>query len=229
MSMTANDLTRIQQRLDYTFKRPVLLQQALTHRSAGATNNERLEFLGDAILNCTIAQVLYDQFPLATEGELSRYRAALVRGDTLADIAREFDLGPFLKLGAGELKSGGHERSSILADAVEALIGAISLDRDMAAAQQAVLAWWQTRLQQLDPELALKDPKTRLQEFLQSQGLPLPEYTVTGVAGKAHNQIFTVSCLVQNLPEPVVASHSSRRGAEQAAARSALESLGQKV
>ena len=229
MSMTANDLTRIQQRLNYTFQRTALLKQALTHRSAGATNNERLEFLGDAILNCTIAQALYDQFPLATEGELSRYRAALVRGDTLADIAREFDLGPFLKLGAGELKSGGHERSSILADSVEALIGAISLDCDMAAAQQTVLAWWQTRLHNLDPELALKDPKTRLQEFLQSQGLPLPDYTVTSVTGKAHNQTFTVSCLVQNLPEPMVASDSSRRGAEQAAARRALESLGQKV
>ncbi len=229
MSLTANDVTRLQQRLGYEFHQRQLLQQALTHRSAGAINNERLEFLGDAILNCTIAQALYDRFPRATEGELSRYRAAMVRGDTLADVAREFELGPFLQLGAGELKSGGHERSSILADTVEALIGAISLDSDMPTAQTRVMAWWQSRLDDMDPELVLKDPKTRLQEFLQGQSLPLPEYQVTATAGKAHNQTFTVACHVQGLASPVVASESSRRGAEQSAARHALELLGQKT
>lgn len=229
MSLTANDITRLQQRLGYQFQDRSLLQQALTHRSAGAVNNERLEFLGDAILNCTIAQVLYDQFPRASEGELSRYRAAMVRGDTLADVAREFDLGPFLQLGAGELKSGGHERSSILADTVEALIGAISLDADMETAQQRVMSWWETRLGDMDPDLVLKDPKTRLQEFLQGQSMPLPEYEVTATTGKAHKQIFTVACHVQGLTAPVVASESSRRGAEQSAARNALEQLGQKT
>lgn len=229
MILSDNDLVRLQQRLAYTFNSPRLLQQALTHRSASTINNERLEFLGDAILNCTIAQALYERFPKATEGDLSRYRAAMVRGDTLADVAREFDLGDFLVLGAGELKSGGHQRSSILADAVEALIGAISLDADMATAQARVLAWWQARLDAMDPELVLKDPKTRLQEYLQSQSHPLPEYEVTEVKGKAHNQVFTVACRVAGVVGAVEASDSSRRGAEQAAARSALKQLGQKV
>lgn len=227
--MTPNDLKRIQQRLGYEFKDPRLLEKALTHRSVGADNNERLEFLGDAILNCTIAQALYTQFPQAREGDLSRFRAALVRGDTLAEVAREFDLGPWLKLGAGELKSGGHTRSSILADSVEALIGAISLDADMAAAQDRVMAWWQSRLESMDPELVLKDPKTRLQEFQQGQGQALPRYEVTAVDGEAHNQTFTVSCTVAQLETAVVASASSRRHAEQSAARKTLRQLGQKA
>lgn len=227
--MNSNDVKRLQQRLGYTFERSELLVQALTHRSHGPNNNERLEFLGDAILNCTIAQALFQQFPQAREGDLSRYRAALVRGDTLAEVAREFDLGPWLRLGPGELKSGGHTRSSILADSVEALIGAISLDSDMPTAQARVLAWWQSRLEAMDPELMLKDPKTRLQEFQQGQGQPLPEYTVTDVQGQAHNQTFTVACRVVQLESPVTASDSSRRGAEQSAARRTLQQLGQKT
>ncbi len=227
--MNPNDVKRLQQRLGYTFERPEFLVQALTHRSHGPDNNERLEFLGDAILNCTIAQALFQQFPRAREGDLSRYRAALVRGDTLAEVAREFDLGPWLRLGPGELKSGGHTRSSILADSVEALIGAISLDSDMPTAQARVMAWWQSRLEAMDPELMLKDPKTRLQEFQQGEGLPLPEYTVSEVQGQAHNQTFTVACRVVQFDRPVTASDSSRRGAEQAAARKTLQQLGQKT
>ncbi|MEX1058233.1 MAG: ribonuclease III [Natronospirillum sp.] len=229
MMISKNDLARLQQRLGYTFSDSALLEQALTHRSAHAKNNERLEFLGDAILNCTIAQVLYERFSTASEGELSRYRAALVRGDTLAEVARDFDLGSFLLLGAGELKSGGHQRASILADTVEALIGAISLDKDMGTAQILLLRWWASRLDDLDPALALKDPKTRLQEYLQSRNQPLPDYVVIQIAGQAHNQTFTVACTVADLAAPVEASDTSRRGAEQGAARAALKQLGQPV
>lgn len=225
--MNANDFARIQQRLGYQFNDRGLLLQALTHRSHGVDNNERLEFLGDAILNCTIAQALFEQFPKASEGELSRYRAAQVRGETLADVAREFDLGPWLRLGPGELKSGGHRRASILADTVEALIGAISLDGGMAVAQERVLAWWQTRLENTDPEQMMKDPKTRLQEYQQGQGAPLPRYEVVEITGQAHNQTFTVSCTVDQLADSVLASDSSRRGAEQSAARKTLRQLGQ--
>ncbi|MFC3853845.1 ribonuclease III [Salinispirillum marinum] len=228
-TLSDQDVTRLQQRLNYRFVRRELLALALTHRSVGAQNNERLEFIGDAILNCTIAQALYQQFPKANEGELSRFRAALVKGDTLAELAREFDLGPFLQLGTGEMRSGGHRRSSILADTVEALIGAISLDADMPTAQARVMAWWQPRLAALDPDLVLKDPKTRLQEYLQSQNEPLPQYEVSAITGQAHNQQFTVQCTTSMLPEPTTATDSSRRGAEQAAARHALQRLGQKV
>ncbi|MCH8550487.1 MAG: ribonuclease III [Natronospirillum sp.] len=227
--MNTNDFARIQQRLGYEFNDRGLLLQALTHRSHGVDNNERLEFLGDAILNCTIAQALFEQFPKASEGELSRYRAAQVRGETLADIAREFDLGPWLRLGPGELKSGGHRRASILADTVEALIGAISLDGGMAIAQARVLAWWQSRLENTDPEQMMKDPKTRLQEYQQGQGSPLPRYEVVDISGQAHNQTFTVSCTVDQLADSVLASDTSRRGAEQAAARKTLRQLGQQT
>ena len=227
--MLEQDIVRLQQRLGYEFRDNALLKLALTHRSVGAKNNERLEFLGDAILNCTIAQVLYERFPSANEGELSRFRAAMVKGDTLAEQAREFDLGPFLKLGVGEMKSGGHQRASILADTVEALIGAISLDADMATAQKKVLAWWDDRLEQMDPDLVLKDPKTRLQEYLQSQNEPLPVYEVVAVTGQAHDQKFVVRCTTTLLPAPNEATDSSRRGAEQTAARAALKALGQKI
>ncbi|WLD57446.1 ribonuclease III [Salinispirillum sp. LH 10-3-1] len=227
--MLEQDIVRLQQRLGYEFRDTAFLKLALTHRSVGAANNERLEFLGDAILNCTIAQALYERFPAANEGELSRFRAAMVKGDTLAELAREFDLGPFLKLGVGEMKSGGHQRSSILADSVEALIGAISLDADMATAQHRVLAWWQERLDQMDPDLVLKDPKTRLQEYLQSQNQPLPVYDVVAVTGQAHDQQFVVRCTTAVLPAPTEATDSSRRGAEQTAARAALKALGQKI
>lgn len=227
--MLEQDVVRLQQRLGYEFRDVNFLALALTHRSVGAKNNERLEFLGDAILNCTIAQALYERFPRAKEGELSRLRAAMVKGDTLAELAREFDLGPFLKLGVGEMRSGGHQRASILADTVEALIGAISLDADMATAQQRVLAWWASRLEHMDLDLVLKDPKTRLQEYLQSQNAPLPVYDVVDIIGQAHDQRFVVRCTATVLSAPTEATDSSRRGAEQSAARAALQALGQKV
>lgn len=215
----------LEQRLGYQFTQGALLVQALTHRSYGAEHNERLEFLGDAILSCAIAQALYDQFPKAREGELSRLRATLVRGETLAEMAREFELGAWLRLGQGERKSGGHDRSSILADAVEALIGAIALDAGTDKALAMVLQWWAPRLQSLDLERMLKDPKTRLQEWQQAQGQPLPEYEVIDISGVAHDQSFTVACRVVQLPEPMLAQDSSRRGAEQAAAQKILITL----
>ncbi|WP_040557460.1 ribonuclease III [Reinekea blandensis] len=225
MSSTYHRLTKA---IGYQFESESLLEQALTHRSYARKNNERLEFLGDAILNCTIAQALYHQFPNAKEGQMSRLRAHLVKGDTLAEIGREFELGEFLRLGSGELKSGGFRRDSILADAVEAIIGAISLDADLGKAQQVLLSWYEERLSNLDLKENIKDSKTRLQEFLQARRLPLPEYQVKTITGEAHQQEFTVHCQVESLETPMVGVGSSRRMAEQEAANAALKALGEK-
>lgn len=223
MSSSASKLCRC---LGYSFNDPKLLQQALTHRSAARENNERLEFLGDAILSFVISTELYCRFDNIDEGTLSRLRASLVKGDTLAVLARGLELGDYLQLGPGELKSGGFRRGSILADTLEAIFGAIFLDSDIAAVKQVILSLYEGRLQNVDPSMALKDPKTRLQEFLQSRNLALPEYDITDVQGKAHEQHFTVTCTLPNLSEPVVAKGSSRRKAEQAAAQQALLQLG---
>jgi ribonuclease-3 len=211
--------------LGYEFTDEVLLTEALTHRSKGAKNNERLEFLGDAILGFVIAEALYRQFPQATEGELSRYRALLVKKETLAALAREFSLGDYLRLGPGELKSGGFRRDSILADAMEAILGAIFLDSDMTTARDFVLRSFERRLADLPRREALKDPKTRLQEFLQARRLPLPAYEVVATVGSDHAQSFEVQCTVAGLAAPVCATGKSRRKAEQAAATLALEQL----
>lgn len=223
----SSDYHRLLTAIGYSFKDEGLLEQALSHRSFSRKNNERLEFLGDAILNCTIAQALFEQFPNAKEGQMSRLRAHLVKGETLAEIGREFKLGDFLKLGSGELKSGGFRRDSILADAVEAIIGAVSLDSDLATSQQVLLQWYDERLNNLDLKDNIKDSKTRLQEFLQARKLPLPEYEVTSITGEAHQQQFTVHCSVQSLNEPMEGIGSSRRMAEQEAAQSALKALGE--
>lgn len=223
-----SEFYRLNQAIGYQFNDEGMLQQALTHRSYARKNNERLEFLGDAILNCTIAQALYHQFPNAKEGQMSRLRAHLVKGDTLAEIGREFKLGDFLRLGSGELKSGGFRRDSILADAVEAIIGAISLDADLAKAQTVLLSWYQDRLANLDLKENIKDSKTRLQEYLQARRLPLPEYQVMHISGEAHQQEFTVHCGVESLDEPMQGIGSSRRMAEQEAALAALKALGEK-
>lgn len=213
-------------KLGYRFKQQELLEQALTHRSVGSTNNERLEFLGDSILSYVISVELFQRFPDVDEGRLSRIRASLVKGDTLALLARELSLGDYLRLGPGEMKSGGFRRSSILADAFEAILGAIYLDSDISVVRQITLRLFGKRLAQVNPDTALKDPKTRLQEFLQSRRLPLPNYEVIKVSGKAHAQTFTVSCDAEGLDEPVVAEGSSRRKAEQTAASLILEKLG---
>ncbi len=212
--------------LRYQFNQPTLLTEALTHRSKGHHNNERLEFLGDAILSFLITDELYHHFPQTTEGELSRYRASLVKGDTLALLARELKLGDFLIMGPGELKSGGYTRDSILANCLEAIIGAIYLDGGLAAARAFVLPMFVERINAIPRDAQMKDPKTRLQEYMQGLHKPLPVYEVTSVSGEAHHQEFKVLCQIETLAEPVPGSGSSRRRAEQAAAESALRKLG---
>ncbi len=218
-------LDNLCRKLDYRFSDSALLQQALTHRSVGKNNNERLEFLGDSILSFVISAELYDCFPDIDEGRLSRIRASLVKGETLAKLAMELSLGDYLHLGSGELKSGGFRRESILADALESIFGAVYLDADIATAERLILSLYSSRLQQLDPDMALKDPKTRLQEYLQAQQQPLPVYEVEEISGKAHNQRFIISCTVESLAKPVLAEGTSRRKAEQNAAEKVLSQL----
>jgi ribonuclease-3 len=212
--------------LGYQFNDPNLLKQALTHCSAGSRNNERLEFLGDALLGCVIAAELFDRYPRAREGELSRLRASLVRRESLADLAQGLEIGRYLRLGAGERKSGGHNRNSILADALEAVFGAIYLDGGFAACRQSILGLFSDKLAAVaDPE-TLKDAKTRLQEHLQSLQMALPEYTVIEVIGEAHAQSFRVQCALGDSPlAPTQGSARSRRQAEQKAAGRMLEQL----
>ncbi len=219
------DLSLLCKQIDYQFADIKLLQQALTHRSVGKGNNERLEFLGDAILSFIISDVIYQKFPTIDEGELSRLRASLVKGENLANMARELDLGNHLKLGAGELKSGGFRRSSILADAFEALIGAVYLDSDEPQVRKLTLRLFEKELDNINLERASKDHKTRLQEFLQSRGRAVPEYEVMKIEGKSHQQTFTVSCRVESMEQPVIAKGSSRRKAEQAVAEKVLEQI----
>ncbi len=220
-----NQLDRLQSKIGYQFKDLALLQQALTHRSAATKHNERLEFLGDAILNLSIAEALYHQFPRCNEGELSRMRATLVREPTLAILARRFELGDYIALGQGELKSGGFRRESILADCVEAIIGAMSLDSNLSVTTQIVRQWYQPLLLEIKPGENQKDAKTRLQEYLQGRRLALPAYHVTDIKGEAHCQSFTVECNVPNLEGTFIGKGSSRRKAEQAAAEQILIKL----
>ncbi|OZA26052.1 MAG: ribonuclease III [Hydrogenophilales bacterium 17-64-11] len=216
---------RLQQALGYTFSRPELLTQALTHRSYGALNNERLEFLGDSVLNCSVARALYDAFPDLPEGSLSRLRANLVRQETLADIAVSLRLGDVLRLGEGELKSGGFRRPSILADALESLFGAIFLDAGFDQAQCVVRGLFDPLVTKIDPKVSGKDAKTQLQEMLQSRRLPLPDYQLVATQGEAHDQSFIVECV---LAKPALSTRGvgkSRRAAEQEAARQACDAL----
>ena len=212
--------------LGYEFRDPELLRQALTHRSAGGRNNERLEFLGDAILGFVIAEALYVHLPEASEGELSRMRASLVKRETLAEVARGLGLGDHLELGSGELKSGGFRRDSTLADALEAIFGAIYLDSDFPACKARILHLFAARLEALPSAAALKDPKTRLQEYLQSRRISLPDYEVLESRGKDHSREFVVLCRVEELGILHRAHGSSRRRAEQEAAAGVLEKLG---
>jgi ribonuclease-3 len=219
-------LARLERQLGYTFKDQELMVLALTHRSFAGRNHERLEFLGDAILNFVAGEALFQRFPLAREGQLSRLRARLVKGETLAILARGFDLGEYLRLGSGELKSGGFRRESILADALEALIGAIYLDTGMEAARERVLAWLTTELESLTLVDTNKDPKTRLQEFLQSRGCDLPRYEVVDIQGEPHCRTFVVECQITLLNDKTLGQGASRRIAEQVAAAAALIALG---
>jgi ribonuclease III len=222
LSSTHNELTK---RLGYVFRDGALLARALTHRSRSSQNYERLEFLGDSILSFVIADVLYDRFPQLSEGELTRLRATLVRRETLATLARELDLGDCLELGSGELKSGGFDRDSILADGLEAVFGAVYKDGGIETVREVVLRLYQPTLNSIDPNSILKDPKTRLQEFLQRKSLATPTYTVLEVSGEPHQQHFVVECRVPGLTEAVRGEGNSRRYAEQAAATCACELL----
>jgi len=212
--------------LGYQFNDPNLLKQALTHCSVGSRNNERLEFLGDAVLGCVIAAELFDRHPKAREGELSRLRASLVRRESLADLAQGLDVGRYLRLGAGERKSGGHNRNSILADALEAVFGAIYLDGGFDACRQSILLLFSDRLATVAGPEALKDAKTRLQEYLQSRQMALPEYAVIEESGDAHAPSFRVQCALSDSQlAPTQGSAKSRRQAEQKAAGRMLEQL----
>jgi ribonuclease-3 len=218
-------LSWVEDSFGYVFSQPALCHAAVTHRSAGADHNERLEFLGDSVLNCSVARLLYDAHPQVDEGALSRLRATLVSGESLAQIAGELGLGEYLRLGSGELKTGGFRRASILADALEAILGAIFVDSGFDAAAAVVARIIGPRLVELPAADTLKDPKTRLQEALQAHGLALPVYTLTAVAGDPHLQSFTVSCEVPILGLTAVGEGGSRRRAEQLAATKLLELL----
>lgn len=219
------NLERLCRRLNYQFSNQAYLKQALTHCSVGSDNYERFEFLGDSILSFVIANELFHRFPQQSEGQLSRLRSFLVRGDMLVEIARELDLGDYLYLGQGELKSGGFRRASILSDALEAVFAAIFFDGGVDAAKEVILTLYKSRLE--DPNLndCLKDSKTQLQEYLQAEKLALPEYALTKVEGEEHDQIFYVTCTVDAAKQITHGQGPNRRKAEQIAAKSMLEQL----
>ncbi len=223
----ASDLAKLQEFLNHQFSDLEIARLALTHRSADKLNNERLEFLGDSLLGFVVAEFLSETYPDATEGELSRMRSGIVKKSTLAGIARELQLSEFMKLGAGDRKSGGRQRDSILADAVEALIAAIYLDAGIEPCKRLIRLWSTNHLANSKSKKAQKDAKTRLQECLQAEGLELPEYTVTEIGGEAHEQTFTVECRCGLLDTPVHGTGRSKRAAEQKAASSALQILGE--
>ncbi len=216
---------RLQQRVGYRFSRAELLAQALTHRSHGTPHNERLEFIGDGILNCIVAVELFERFGGLPEGDLSRLRARLVREEALHQLAQDLGLGEHLRLGEGEMKSGGSARPSILADAFEALVGAIFVDGGFGAAREAVRRLYEPLLAGLDPQDPGKDPKTLLQELLQARRIALPQYTVLTTRGAAHNQNFEVECAIPQLAVRTTGTGSSRRTAEQEAAMRAFERI----
>jgi ribonuclease-3 len=215
----------LQNRLGHVFKDATLLQQALTHRSHSSLHNERLEFLGDSILNCVVASLLFDRYNKIDEGDLSRLRANLVKQQSLYEIAQRLDLSQFLRLGEGELKSGGFRRPSILADTLEALFGAIFLDAGFDAARDVIRSLYIPILDTVDPKTLGKDAKTLLQEYLQGKKIPLPQYNVVATHGAAHNQEFEIECLVPKLEIQVFGTGGSRRAGEQAAAKLALEAV----
>lgn len=221
-------LPSIERAIGYVFSSRSIQDQALTHRSFGAVHNERLEFLGDSVLNCVIAQALYERFSEVREGDLSRLRANLVRQETLAEIAQRLGLGEQLRLGEGELKSGGFRRPSILADALEALFGAVFVDGGFEQARKTILMLYEPFLAHLDPRHSGKDAKTALQEFLQGRRLALPQYQLRATHGEAHAQEFEVECLIPELGISTLGRGPSRRAAEQEAARRAFELTGAK-
>ena len=215
----------LEERLGHRFADPRLLEQALTHRSRGADNYERLEFLGDGVLGCAVADELYARFPQLSEGKLTRLRASLVREETLAQVGKELGVDAFVRLGEGELAAGPEPRPSILADALEAVLGAVFLDGGYAAARRAVLAVFGPHIDRLDPDRPAKDAKTRLQELLQARHRGLPQYRVVSVQGEAHKQSFEVECSVKGIDITATGAGTSRQRAEQQAAKAMLEQL----
>ncbi len=226
MKHDKNKLVALQKQINYSFKNIDLLIHALTHRSANKIHNERLEYLGDSILSYVIAEALFERFPKVDEGDLSQMRSSLVCGETLAKIGQNFNIGDSMILGPGELKSGGHRRESIISDAVEAIIGAIYLDSDIQTIKQLILAWYQTRLVQIQPGIKQKDSKTRLQEYLQGQRQNRPVYLIVEVIGDDHDQEFVVQCKLENDNNQYLGRGVNRRKAEQAAAQMAIDKLG---
>lgn len=226
MKHDKNKLVSLQKQINYSFKNIDLLIHALTHRSANKIHNERLEYLGDSILSYVIAEALFERFPKVDEGDLSQMRSSLVCGETLAKIGQNFNIGDSMILGPGELKSGGHRRESIISDAVEAIIGAIYLDSDIQTIKQLILAWYQTRLVQIQPGIKQKDSKTRLQEYLQGQRQNRPVYLIVEVIGDDHDQEFVVQCKLENDNNQYLGRGVNRRKAEQAAAQMAIDKLG---
>ncbi|CAL4042593.1 Ribonuclease 3 [Buchnera aphidicola (Phyllaphis fagi)] len=218
-------IKKLQQVLGYNFKKQELLNQALTHRSASSKHNERLEFLGDAILNFVMTNILYKNFSHFDEGQMSRIRSKLVQGHTLAKIAYEFNLGIYLKLGQGEWNNGGFSKESILTNTIEAIIGSIFLDSNIKTVENVIQIWYKKRLKNIHFKNLIKDPKTRLQEYLQSKCLSLPVYFIVQAYGEAHNQLFTVCCRI-NKTEEIISVGTSRKKAEQDAAYQALVKLG---
>ncbi len=218
-------INKFQKNIGYYFKNNNLLCLALTHKSANSQHNERLEFLGDSILSYIITKKIYECFPVLDEGEMSRIRSTLVRGDTLVKMAKKLKLGEFILLGTGELKNGGYYRESILANTIEALIGSIFLDSNIKTVEKIVLYWYKDRFNNISTIEKQKDPKTSLQEYLQERNLPLPEYLVVKVCGKIHSPQFLIHCLIKNFKSPIVGSGYSIRKAEQDAAKEALKIL----
>ncbi|MBC9131253.1 ribonuclease III [Frischella sp. Ac48] len=226
MKQNKHSLIALQKLIGYTFNNIDLLNHALTHRSANKIHNERLEYLGDSILSFVIAEALFNRFPNVDEGDLSQMRSSLVCGEMLAIIGQNFSIGEYMILGQGELKSGGHRRESIISDALEAIIGAIYLDSNIQTVKQLILLWYQTRLNEIQPGIKQKDPKTRLQEYLQGLRLARPVYLIIEVIGDDHEQEFVVQCKLDGDNNRYLGRGVSRRKAEQAAAQMAIEKLG---
>lgn len=221
----ANDYHELQQRLEYQFHDLTRLTLALSHRSCGNRNNERLEFLGDALLGFVVTDFLYSEFPQVREGDLSRMRSHIVRAESLAQVAKDLQLGQDLLLGQGEMKSGGQRRDSILGDTVEALIGAVYLDSDLDEARNCILRWFKPLLDAVEQVKPSKDPKTTLQEFLQQRGHQVPQYDLIETGGEAHSRLFTVSCEIDFFGRLFTATASSRRKAEQMVAEQFLAAM----
>ena len=220
-----SNITQLQRRLGYVFNDPTLLSLALSHRSFASANNERMEFLGDAILGLVVTDYLYQQFPDAREGELSRMRSHIVRGESLAEVAKQLELGSDILLGPGEMKSGGHRRDSILGDTVEALLGAVYLDKGIDASRDRIFDWFKSLLDSALEVKPLKDSKTTLQEWLQQRGKSLPDYKLVDTGGEAHSRLFTVSCKIDAVGQEMTAIATSRRRAEQVVAEQLLTEL----